>query len=123
MYALIIALLCISHLSITASEQEQPQTPISPQELDTPRPETPSSEHRVTVHKRQSSLRSLSALSLTSATQKRSSISSLGESASPRSSVELSPTAPLTVKTDSPKHTTPIRVSPKSEQPDPNRRL
>ena len=122
MYVMIIIFLCISHLSITASEQEQPQTPISPPELDTPRPETPSYEHTVTVHKRQSSLRSLAALSITSATQSRSSISSL-EPSSPQSPVELSSTAPLAVRTESPKHATPIRVSPKSEQADPNRRL
>ena len=124
MYVLIIALACISHLSMTAMEQQQ-IAPTSPHEEVTSRPETPSdSEHTVKFHLNQRLSRIASA-SIAS-TSSRSSISSL-ELASPRSSTSseqpgTSPIAPLQIKTESPKNATPIRVSPKSKSSVPNAR-
>jgi len=96
---------------------DQQQAPISPLEVETPRPETPSdSEHIVTVHPGQRLSRIASA-SIAS-TVSRSSISTL-ELSSRRSTSEQSHTSPtegLHIKTESPKNATPLHV--KSSVPD-----
>lgn len=119
MYVLLITLVCIAHLSMYGAEQ---QSPTSPREQEAPpRPDTPSESHTVTLHQRQSSLSRLaSSLSIAATATSRSSISSL-EPASPSSTNVQSmdtpaqePIALRVIETDSPKHTIPIRVSPKS---------
>lgn len=107
MYILITFIVCILHLPITALEL----TPISPREVS--RPETPSEPRQIVkLHQRVSRAASLSVATTIS----RSSISG-SEPVSPNSANAPSPTqaALLQVKTDSPKHVIPIRVSPQSK--------
>lgn len=119
MYVLLITLVCIAHLSVYGAEE---QSPTSPREQEAPpRPDTPSESHTVTLHNRKLSLTRLaSSLSIAATATSRSSISSL-EPASPSSTSVQSMGTPApalialgVITTDSPKHTIPIRVSPKS---------